>query len=332
MRARVGRLLTTLGEVTTAPDGVAALEVLRTQDIDLVVTDVMMPRLDGLGLLEAIRGDEALRGTPVLLLSARAGSEAAAGAIEAGADDYVVKPFTSGELLARCRMSLELAEYRARATASRARSALLAGVSHDMQTPLAVVTTSLALLGEPGLDDERRQLIAGRARARAAQLARLVTQFLDWSRLSMSQPLPVRIEHVDLAELVADVASEHDHVEVSGELEPAHSWCDRQRTEQIVHNLVENARRAAVSRIEIQLAGDQDTCSIRVADEGPGVSPDVLPSLFEAFGPTTSTGGHGLGLHVSREAARAQGGNLELESTGSDGAVFLLTVPRRRTP
>ena len=73
--------------------------------IDLVVSDVMMPRLDGLGLLEAIRGDETLRSTPVVLLSARAGAESAAGAIEAGADDYVVKPFTPGELLARCRTS-----------------------------------------------------------------------------------------------------------------------------------------------------------------------------------------------------------------------------------
>ena len=65
----------------------------------------------------------------------------------------------------------------------------------------------------------------------------------------------------------------------------------------------------------------------RVIDDGPGVSPEVLPRLFEAFGPTAGRMGNGLGLHVSREAARAQGGDLVLESTGPDGCVFTLSDP-----
>ncbi len=253
MRSRVGRILTSLGQVTTAADGLAALEILRSTPVDLVVTDAMMPRLDGLGLLGVIRGDAELRSTPVVVLSARAGPEAATGAIEAGADDYVVKPFTPGELLARCRTSLELADYRATTAASQMRNALLAGVSHDMQTPLAVTTTSLGLLGESDIDDEQRRHIATRARARSAQLTRLVTQFLDWSRLNMNQPLPVRIELVDLAEVVSEVAAEHERIHVSGELAGVQIWCDRQRTEQILHNLVENAQRAARTGIEIRL-------------------------------------------------------------------------------
>jgi signal transduction histidine kinase len=332
MRSRVGRVLTSLGRVTTVADGVAALEVLRSTHVDLVVTDAMMPRLDGLGLLEAIRRDEKLRSTPVVVLSARAGPEAATGAIDAGADDYVVKPFTPGELLARCRTSLELADYRATTAASQMRNALLAGVSHDMQTPLAVITTSLGLLGEPDIDQENRTHIASRARARSAQLTRLVTQFLDWSRLNMNQPLPVRIELVDLTEVVAEVASEHERVRVTGELERAEIWCDRQRTEQILHNLVENAERVARTSIEIRLTSDEETVAVRIADDGPGVSPQVLPWLFEAFGPTTATRGNGLGLHVSREAAKAQGGTLALESTSPDGSVFALHIPRQEAP
>ncbi len=177
-----------------------------------------------------IRGDETLRSTPVILLSARAGPEAAAGAIDAGADDYVVKPFTPGELLARCRTSLELAEYRASAAASQVRGALLAGVSHDMQTPLAVITTSLGLLGDQDIDEEQRRHIAARARARASQLSRLVTQFLDWSRLSMNQSLPVRLERVLLMELVNAVAVEHERVLVIGDAATVEVSCDQQRT------------------------------------------------------------------------------------------------------
>ena len=329
VRSRVARLLSSLGQIRTAADGMAALEILRDTTVDLVVTDVMMPRLDGLGLLKEIRADEGLRGTPVILLSARAGSEAAAGGIEAGADDYVVKPFTPGELLARCRTSLELADYRSRAAAAQVRGALLAGVSHDMQTPLAVITTSLGLLGETDLADEDRTRIASRARFRASQLTRLVTQFLDWSRLSMNQPLPVRIEVVDLAGLVRSVAAEHDSIQVTGDEVATKIRCDRMRTEQILHNLVENAKRVA-ARIEIRLGGDEEDLALRVVDDGPGVSAEVLAKLFEAFGPSTAQKGSGLGLHVSREAARAQGGDLLLESTGAEGSVFLLRLPRQR--
>ncbi|MCW2849726.1 MAG: Sensor protein [Marmoricola sp.] len=328
MRQRLVRVLSSLGAVTTAPDGVAALGVLWASQVDLVVSDVMMPRLDGLALLREIRDDKQLRGTPVVLLSARAGSEAAADAVETGADDYVVKPFTSAELLARCRTTLELSDYRARAAASKERSALLAGVSHDMQTPLAVITTSLALLGENDLNDEDRRRIAERARVRASQLTRLVTQFLDWSRLSASQPLPIRLEDIDLAELLTEVASEYDGVLLSGVAGTEVIRCDRQRTEQILHNLVQNARRMARSRIEVGLGGDEQTCVVRVTDDGPGVAPEVVPHLFEAFGPTTAKGGNGLGLHVSREAAHAQGGELVLESSGPDGAVFALRLSR----
>lgn len=84
----------------------------------------MMPRLDGLGLVKAIRAAQALRSLPVILLSARPGPEAAACAIDAGADDYVIKPFAPGELLARCRTSLELAEYRKKSAASQPAGAM----------------------------------------------------------------------------------------------------------------------------------------------------------------------------------------------------------------
>ena len=328
--ARVSRLLAGLGQVSTASDGMAALAVLRSRHIDLVVSDVMMPRMDGLELLAEIRGDQTLRSTPVILLSARAGSEAAAGAIDAGADDYVVKPFTPGELLARCRTSLELAESRATAAASQVRATLLAGVSHDMQTPLAVITSSLGLLGEPDIDEEQRRHIAARARARASQLTRLVTQFLDWSRLSMNQSLPVRLERVRVMDLLAAVAAEHERVLVTGDVEAVEVFCDQRRTEQILHNLVENAQRVARSKIEIEPSWTASEVTVRVADDGTGVSPEVLPFLFDAFGPTTASNGNGLGLHVSREAAVAQGGALVLESTGPEGTVFALTLSRQR--
>ncbi|WP_290051957.1 SpoIIE family protein phosphatase [Amycolatopsis solani] len=98
--------------VTTAVDGRKALEAARTDPPDLVISDVMMPGLDGLALVAELRGDARTAAVPVLLLSARAGQEAAIEGLQAGADDYLVKPFAAAELLARVRANVELARLR----------------------------------------------------------------------------------------------------------------------------------------------------------------------------------------------------------------------------
>ncbi|OBA85667.1 histidine kinase [Mycobacteriaceae bacterium 1482268.1] len=113
MREYLGRLLGGAGyRVEPATDGQHALEVIRADVPDLVISDVMMPRLDGLALVAALRSDARTAAVPVLLLSARAGQEASIEGLQAGADDYLVKPFTAAELLARVRGIIELARLR----------------------------------------------------------------------------------------------------------------------------------------------------------------------------------------------------------------------------
>jgi len=115
MREYLARLLRSAGyQVTTVTDGQAALGAVRGDAPDLVLSDVMMPRLDGLDLVAALRADPRTAAVPVILLSARAGQEASIEGLLAGADDYLVKPFSAAELLARARASVELARFRNR--------------------------------------------------------------------------------------------------------------------------------------------------------------------------------------------------------------------------
>ena len=124
MRDYLTRLLRSDGyHVEPVTNGSEALEAVRTSMPDLVISDVMMPVLDGLGLVAALRADRHTAAVPVLLLSARAGQEASVTGLRAGADDYLVKPFAAAELLARVRTSIELA--RMRDHHSRWRSALI---------------------------------------------------------------------------------------------------------------------------------------------------------------------------------------------------------------
>jgi PAS domain S-box-containing protein len=112
MREYLQRLLQVRYEVTTVADGLTALDTIRADPPDLVISDVMMPGLDGLAVVAALRSDPRTADVPVLLLSARAGQEAAIEGLEAGADDYLVKPFSAAELLARVRANVELARLR----------------------------------------------------------------------------------------------------------------------------------------------------------------------------------------------------------------------------
>jgi PAS domain S-box-containing protein len=113
LRDYISRLLADHGyEVETVADGEAALAAMRAQRPDILMTDVMMPRLDGFGLLTAVREDASLRDLPIVMLSARAGDDAKVEGLDAGADDYLTKPFSARELLARVAANIAMARLR----------------------------------------------------------------------------------------------------------------------------------------------------------------------------------------------------------------------------
>ena len=132
MRAYVARLLSARHDVEAVADGQAAFEAALERRPDLILTDIMMPRLDGFGFIEAIRDNESLRDLPIIVLSARAGEEASIEGLAAGADDYLTKPFSARELMARVGAALTLARLRGetskviRETSERLQAALAA--------------------------------------------------------------------------------------------------------------------------------------------------------------------------------------------------------------
>ena len=112
LRDYIRRLLEPYHDVQVVPDGAAALKAVRSSRPDLIITDVMMPHLDGFGLLRALRADDGTRELPIIMLSARAGEEARVHGLEIGADDYLVKPFSARELLAKVNAHLALSGLR----------------------------------------------------------------------------------------------------------------------------------------------------------------------------------------------------------------------------
>jgi signal transduction histidine kinase/DNA-binding response OmpR family regulator len=146
MRQYVVRLLAERYQVEAVPDGEAALAVARERTPDLILTDVMMPRLDGLELLRALRADARTSGVPVIMLSARAGEESRIEGMEAGADDYLIKPFSARELLARVSAHLQMAQVRRDSErAVGEREAWLAGQNEALRAAVSGESLEVAL-------------------------------------------------------------------------------------------------------------------------------------------------------------------------------------------
>jgi DNA-binding response OmpR family regulator/two-component sensor histidine kinase len=173
MRGYVAGLLAERYLVQTAPDGAVALELARRRPPDLVLTDVMMPNLDGFGLLAALREEPATTHVPVIMLSARAGEDGTIEGLEAGADDYLAKPFAARELLARVRANLELERVRTTRDQLRRSQALL-----DQAQRLAAVGSwelDLRTGSITASDEFVRQMRVSRAELQDAGLERLMS-------------------------------------------------------------------------------------------------------------------------------------------------------------
>ena len=148
MRAYLSRLLTGQGwRVRSVTDGRQALDAVHREPPDLVLTDVMMPVLDGFDLVRRLRADPATRALPVLVLSARAGEEASVAGLSLGADDYLVKPFAAAELIARVRAAIRRA--RAEVSGDHAPAAADPPLPTRPAAPTAVEAQPTAVEAQP---------------------------------------------------------------------------------------------------------------------------------------------------------------------------------------
>ncbi|MCY1035761.1 ATP-binding protein [Corallococcus sp. BB11-1] len=350
MRDYIQRVLSTDYDVETVTDGQKALEFALARPPDLVLSDVMMPRLDGVGLLQALRAAPHTRELPILLLSAKAGEQATVQGLSSGADDYLVKPFSAGELLARiasnlrlARMRREMADERARAEglaeALRARDDFLSVAAHELRTPLAAFQLHLELAERSlGRDAPARALERMKhARSFIRRLALLVDVLMDVSQITSGRLKLTRTD-VDLAELLVEVtrfAEEEARregtqltVTVDG---PVMGAFDAPRICQVVHNLVANALKFGRGKpVDVTLRPDGAVVRLCVVDHGIGIKPEDRDRIFERFERAVSThhyGGLGLGLWVSRQVVEAHQGHIDVEDTPGGGTTFRVTLP-----
>ncbi|MDB4989943.1 MAG: Sensor protein, partial [Myxococcaceae bacterium] len=355
LRAYVAALLTRVfANVETATHGSEALALARLQPPDLIVSDVTMPIMDGFALVRALRADERTRSVPIILLSARAGDESTVQGLGCGADDYLVKPFSARELMARVRVQLEMSRMRAEVWSERGhveelrrsvamRDEFISVSSHELRTPLTALQMqleSLLRLHDTGRLESDQARVAHKlsiALRQVGRLTQLVESLLDASRASLGA-LELDLSELDLATLARRVVAryESDARAVGSRFQvdatSTRGRWDERRLEQVLRGLLANAIKYAPNTvIELAVGGDAEHAQLSVRDRGLGIPADARARVFDRFERAVSTenyGGFGLGLYMSRKIVEAHGGTVEAAPTEGRGTTILVRLPR----
>ena len=342
MREYLARLLSARWRVETAEDGQVALAKACSEPPDLVLSDVMMPGLDGFELLRALRAHPRTSQVPVVLLSARAGEEALLEGLDAGADDYLVKPFTARELLARVQTHLSLARLRRESAsdlerANRELEAFSYSVSHDLRGPLrAIDGFSKALLTDCAGDlDEQGRHYLERVRSGTQRMGQLIDDLLSLSRITRGSLRRDRVEMSEmarriLAELAGRQPERRAESTVSDDLV---ARADPRLLAILLENLLGNAWKFTseqpVARIEIGREEHEDGSVFFVRDNGAGFDMEYAKKLFAPFQRLHSEAefeGTGIGLATVHRIVTRHGGRIWAQAAPGRGATFYFTL------
>ncbi len=337
MRAFVNDLLGAEFEVVAAEDGDRAWALVQEQRPDLVLTDDQMPGRSGTSLCHAIKSTPTLRAIPVILLTARAGSEGTLRAYAVGADDFVAKPFHPRILLARVRAQLHLRALSAElARQERLASVgtLAAGILHEVRNPVNALMSATRTLASPDLPAPTRDRLLA-VLADATHRIHRLTATLDAHVRPADSGGPVLC---DLDQGIHSTLRLLSHrlgaVEVAVSDGGPHLACVQAGPiNQVFLNLLDNALRAGAEHIEIALRDVDDTVVVEVSDDGRGIPEDALARIFEPFYTTAAPGeGSGLGLYLSKTIVEQVGGQIAAVRRQPRGTTIRVVLRAAESP
>ncbi len=336
-----------------AIDGVEALAAIEAGQPDLVLLDLMMPRMDGFEVLDELKQRPACRHLPVIMVTAVDDLDSAAHCINAGAEDYLLKPFNATILRARIQSSLEkkqLAdrELQAREKLEKAlavKTALMRVASHDLRNPLGSILGYLEVEEKnlhPGrvLDEADCRRLHGIQKA-ALRMSTVLDTFLSYQRVE-SGNLHAKRERLDLTALARRTIEAYSlfvegrgvKIDLTEEESEAWVWGDPDFCGEAVANYLTNAIKFSPGggTVVLDLKRQEDGIRLTVADQGPGVPIEERMRLFQEFStlstqPSGSGKSTGLGLYIARRLLEAQGGRVGAEFPAAGGARFWLLLP-----
>ncbi len=311
---------------------------------DVVLLDWHMPDMTGPEVCRAIRLRADAAELPIVFLTGSASQENLLEGLEAGANEYLRKPYAAAELTARVRALVRAA--RLHASLARAeqelrneavvRERLVAILAHDLRQPLSAISLGLQVVDRRGADTVTIQRLLGAAN----RMTRMVEQLLDVSRSRTAAGIPVQPEPMDLATVATRVVDELRlaHPLRSIALRTAGDcggvW-DADRMAQVCSNLVGNAllHGASDAPVEVDVDGTGPGVTLTVDNAGTPIPAEALGTLFDELtrARPEARGGLGLGLYITDQIVRAHGGSVSASSDATRTR-FVARLPRAPRP
>ncbi len=348
IRTFIASNLTAEYRIAMAGDGIEALEVASRFQPDLIISDIMMPRMDGYELCRRIREDKTLNQTPIILATSKSGSEAVVEGLQTGANDYIAKPFEIREL--RARVAAHLRTRRLERSLNERESRLAAigqmtsSIVHDLKNPLSTIIGFAEMAKEDAQLGNTKDLAANLdpVITESRRLGRMIAEVLDFARgysAEVNLEPTALVPYLSMAYTTWKGKLEQLGIELIAEHripERLQINLDPDRMMRVMENLFRNAQEALAGEgrdpkgkhVWLTTDADGETVKIRVADDGPGIPDELAARLFEPFATAGKKSGTGLGLATVRNLVKAQGGEISVvPKCPEGGAAFVMTFP-----
>jgi signal transduction histidine kinase len=329
-----------------ASNGRQGLEHVFNTPPDVILLDVMMPSMNGFQVCQKIKSDPKYRAIPIILVTAMGRVEDKVAGLDAGADDFVNKPFEESELQARVRSSLRSKALHDELEASNhLRDSLVRMIMHDMGNMVSVIGSALSIVERIPPGSPESEPFIRDANEANSMLGEMINDALDLSRLE-AQNMPIRRESTDIVTILENFverfhgAAMANGVRLALQVEDGMNRkadIDKGLFQRVIGNLLTNALKYAPeeSTITIFYSSGQapDTLRVGVADQGPGIPPEILPIVFDKYAQAKSyedrhsRPGRGLGMTFSRMAVEAHSGKIWVESEVGHGSTFIVELP-----
>ncbi|MCM0593745.1 MAG: hybrid sensor histidine kinase/response regulator [Gloeotrichia echinulata IR180] len=339
-------------QIELVTNGLSALQQVEKSPPDLILLDVMMPGIDGYEVTRRIRHHPGIKSyIPILLITAFHESSVVEG-LDAGADDFIRKPFDTDELLARVRSLLRLKHsLDEQQKMARQREDFVSRLTHDLRTPLVAADRMLNLFEEETfckISPEMKQAISVMIRSNK-NLMQMVNTLLEVYRFEAGKKT-LNWEPCNLREIAEEVVSElyplatekslilkleaHELDKLGEKAGVVMGDCLELR--RVLHNLIGNAIKFTdTGGVEIRISEqpvnstNHDWLTIEVEDTGYGIAPEDQVTIFERFRQgRNKRSGSGLGLHLSRRIVEAHDGKIEVSSQLGKGSIFIVQLPK----
>ena len=338
--------------ILVANNGQEALEVIRNENPDLILLDVMMPGMDGFEVAERLKSEEFRCEIPIIFLTALDDTQSIVNGFKLGVGDFISKPFRKEELMVRIKHQLSLVAARRiieekneelRKTIA-GRDKMYSVIAHDLRSPMAsmkmLLNTIMMSVEKDKIDPDIFDMLE-MSNKTSEEVFSLLDNLLKWtkSQLGKLTVIPQKLDISGLADGVVEVMNSVAGVKhiklIRTDHESFFVYVDIEMIKSILRNLISNAVKFSNpdSEIKVGIKAEDGKVIVSVTDSGKGIKKEDQHKLlkdsthFTTYG-TNSEEGSGLGLLLCRDFARKNGGELWFESEENLGSVFSFSLPQ----